>query len=60
MNINIENVKKIPCADATNGRYCLEMPDGCRLIFDDNGYVGRYDPNMIPIWLKRFEKMLYG
>ena len=32
--------------DCTNGRHYLELPDGYRLIFDDNGYVGRYNPNL--------------
>lgn len=28
------------------GRYYIELPDGYRLIFDENGYAGRYDPNL--------------
>ncbi len=28
------------------GRYYIELPDGYRLIFDESGYVGRYDPNL--------------
>ncbi len=43
MSINIEGAKKIPCEDATNGRYYLELPDGYRLIFDDGGYGGASD-----------------
>ncbi len=31
---------------AHEGRYYIELPDGYRLIFDENGYVGRYDPNL--------------
>lgn len=28
------------------GRYYIELPDGYRLIFDESGYIGRYDPNL--------------
>ncbi len=31
---------------APNGRYYIELPDGYRLIYDNSGYVGRYDPSM--------------
>jgi hypothetical protein len=39
--------KFIPCEDDPNGRYYVELPDGYRLIYDNSGYVGRYDPNII-------------
>lgn len=39
-------LKKIPDCEGTNGRYYLELPDGYRLIYDNDGYVGRYDPNL--------------
>lgn len=31
---------------AEDGRYYMEFPDGLRLIFDANGYVGYYNPNL--------------
>lgn len=43
MNVCIEGVKKIPCGD---NRHYLELPDGYRLIFEDDKYVGRYNPNL--------------
>lgn len=39
-------LKVVPCEDATNGRFYLELPDGYRLIYDNDGYQGRYDPNL--------------
>lgn len=38
--------KLIPCENDPNGRYYIELPDGYRLIYDNGGYVGRYDPSM--------------
>ncbi len=32
-----------------NGRYYIELPDGYRLIFDNDGYQGRYNPNLSEI-----------
>ncbi len=42
----MSKAKRIEINDAVNGRYYLELPDGYRLIYDDDGYVGRYDPNL--------------
>lgn len=39
-------LKKVVDCEGANGRYCLELPDGYRLIYDNDGYVGRYDPNL--------------
>lgn len=39
-------LKKIIDCEDKNGRYYLELPDGYRLIYDNDGYVGRYDPNL--------------
>lgn len=39
-------LKVIPCEGGVNGRFYLELPDGYRLIYDNDGYQGRYDPNM--------------
>lgn len=36
--------KIIPGDGSKNGRYYVELPDGYRLIYDNDGYVGRYDP----------------
>lgn len=33
----------------TNGKYYIELPDGYRLIFDNDGYIGRYDPCLIEV-----------
>ncbi len=41
--------KKINIEGATNGRYYIELPDGYRLIFDNDGYQGRYNPNLSEI-----------
>lgn len=30
----------------TNGRYYIELPDGYRLICDNDGYQGRYNPDL--------------
>lgn len=38
--------KIISDAEGKNGRYYIELPDGYRLIFDNGGYIGRYDPNL--------------
>lgn len=38
--------KKIVDCEGMNGRYYLELPDGYRLIYDNDGYAGRYDPNL--------------
>lgn len=39
-------LKKIVDCEGENGRYYLELPDGYRLIYDNDGYIGRYDPNL--------------
>lgn len=39
-------LKKIVDYEGTNERYYLELPDGYRLIYDNDGYVGRYDTNL--------------
>ena len=39
-------LKKIPDCEGTNGRYYLELPDGYRLVYDKDGYIGRYNPNL--------------
>lgn len=39
-------LKKIVDCEGENGRYYLELPDGYRLIYDNDGYVGHYDPNL--------------
>lgn len=39
-------LNKIPDCEGTNGQYYLELPDGYRLIYDKDGYVGRYNPNL--------------
>lgn len=39
-------LKKVASCEGKNGRYYLELPDGYRLIYDNDGYVGRYDPNL--------------
>lgn len=39
-------LKKIVDCEGENGKYYLELPDGYRLIYDNDGYVGRYDPNL--------------
>lgn len=39
-------MKRIEIENAINGRYYLELPDGYRLIYDNDGYVGRYNPNL--------------
>lgn len=44
-NIQITG-KIIPDVEGENGRYYVELPDGYRLIFDNDGYIGRYDPNL--------------
>lgn len=44
-NIEIKG-KIIPDVEGENGRYYIELPDGYRLIYDNDGYVGRYDPNL--------------
>ncbi len=36
----------IPCKGDRNGRYYIELPDGYRLIYDDDGYQGRYNPSL--------------
>lgn len=38
--------KRINIEGAANGRYYIELPDGYRLIFDNDGYQGRYNPNL--------------
>lgn len=43
MNVCIEGMKKIPCGDDRN---YLGLPDGYRLIFEGDKYVGRYNPNL--------------
>ncbi len=40
--------KQIDIEGGINGRYYMEMPDGYRLIFDNDGYQGRYNPNIAP------------
>ena len=40
-------LKKIVDCEGENGKYYLELPDGYRLIYDNDGYVGRYDPNLL-------------
>lgn len=42
----MNKAKRVEIEDAVNGRYYLELPDGYRLIYDNDGYVGRYDPNL--------------
>lgn len=37
-------LKKIVDCEGENGKYYLELPDGYRLIYDNDGYVGRYNP----------------
>lgn len=44
--MNNQTTKKIIDCEGANGRYYLELPDGYRLICDNDGYVGRYDPNL--------------
>ncbi len=44
-NIEIKG-KIVPDVEGENGRYYVELPDGYRLIYDNDGYVGRYDPNL--------------
>lgn len=39
-------LKKIVDCEGENGRYYLELPDGYRLIYNNDGYVGRYNPNL--------------
>ena len=39
-------LKKIVDCEGENGKYYLELPDGYRLIYDNDGYVGRYNPNL--------------
>lgn len=36
----------IPDVEGANGKYYVELPDGYRLIYDNDRYVGRYDPNL--------------
>jgi len=36
----------IPCPDEPNGKYYLELPDGNRLVYTDDGYQGLYNPNI--------------
>ncbi len=36
----------IPCDGDPNGKYYVKLPDGYRLIYDNDGYQGRYDPNL--------------
>lgn len=38
--------KIISDVEGKNGRHYVELPDGYRLIFDNDGYIGRYDPNL--------------
>lgn len=38
--------KKIVDCEDKNGRYYLELPDGYRLIYDNDGYIGRYNPKL--------------
>ncbi len=44
--LRMNKAKRVEIEDAVNGRYYLELPDGYRLIYDNDGYVGRYDPNL--------------
>lgn len=30
----------------TDEKMYLELPDGYRLVYDEDGYVGRYNPNL--------------
>lgn len=39
-------LKKIVDREGMNGRYYLELPDGYRIIYDDDGYIGRYNPSL--------------
>lgn len=36
-------------AEAQNGRHYIELPDDYRLIFDNDGYQGRYNPNLAEV-----------
>lgn len=46
-NIKIKGtIIPIPEEECVNGRYYVELPDGYRLIYDNDGYVGRYDPSL--------------
>ena len=38
-------LKKIVDREGMNGRYYLELPDGYRIIYDNDGYIGRYNPS---------------
>lgn len=39
-------LKKIVNREGMNGRYYLELPDGYRIIYDNDGYIGRYNPSL--------------
>lgn len=44
----MENEKRIDidAPNNGNGRYYIELPDGYRLIYDNDGYQGRYNPQL--------------
>lgn len=46
----IENIQItgtiIPSAEGENDRYYIELPDGYRLIYSNDGYEGRYNPSL--------------
>ncbi len=44
--LTMSKAKRIEIEGSVNGRYYLELPDGYRLIYDNDGYVGRYNPNL--------------
>lgn len=49
MNLNFSDGSKIfPDAENPNRHY-LELPDGYRLIFEGDEYVGRYNPNLAEV-----------
>lgn len=48
-NLNGSHGCIIPCEDDSNGRYYIELPDGYRLIYDNDGYQGRYNPNLAEV-----------
>ena len=39
-------LKKIVDREGMNGRYYLELPDGYRIIYDNDWYIGRYNPSL--------------